>query len=81
MVFYKKNYFIVLNIMKCPRRRKYVYLSRSERFISMLGRRINDLLRSCLGDLISQHVSDPAIKLENRHSLYDTKDCTHYLIH
>lgn len=45
-----------------------MYLSRSERFIGILGR-INDLLRSCLGNLISQHVSDPAIKMENRHEL------------
>lgn len=39
------------------------------KFIARLGRRLNDLLCSCLGDLICQHVSDPAIKMENRYEL------------
>lgn len=65
MAFYK-NYFIILNIMKFLERRKCMYPSRNERFSSILGRRISDLLCSCLSDLISQHVSDPAIKMENR---------------
>lgn len=54
--------------MKCPKRRKCMYLSSSKRFTGILGR-INDLLCSCLGDLVSQHVSDPTIKTENRHEL------------